>query len=103
MILQSIKLQSTIIHEIDVVGLTSSETLIVGECTFTQASLGYDAFATLQDHVEERRWMPEDGGDRVETYALFSRSGFTTAVEEAAEERDDLKLFSAGDVVEALT
>jgi len=101
--LQSIILQSTIIHEIDVVGITTGETLIVGECTFTQAPLGYDAFSTLQNHVEELRWMPEDGGDRVETYALFSRGGFTTAVEEAADERDDLKLFSARDVVEALT
>lgn len=90
-------------HEIDVVGLTTGETLIVGECKFTQAPLGYDAFATLRDHVEELRWTPEGGGDRVETYALFSQSGFTTAVEEAAEERDDLKLFSAGDVVDALT
>ncbi|WEL18725.1 AAA superfamily ATPase fused to HTH and RecB nuclease domains [Halorhabdus sp. SVX81] len=81
----------------------TGETLIVGECTFMQAPLGYDPFATLRDHVEELRWTPEDGGDRVETYALFSRSGFTTAVEEAAEERDDLKLFSAGDVVDALT
>lgn len=53
--------------------------------------------------LEELRWTPEDGGDRVETYALFSRSGFTLAVEEAAEERDDLKLFSAEDVVEALS
>jgi len=90
-------------HEIDVVGITTGETLIVGECKFTQAPLGYEAFATLQDHVEELRWTPEDGGDRTETYALFSRSGFTSAVEEAAEERDDIKLFSAEDVVEALT
>ncbi|WP_211194941.1 hypothetical protein [Halorhabdus amylolytica] len=84
-------------------GITTGQTLIVGECKFTQTPLGYDAFSKLQDHVEELRWTPEDGGDRVETYALFSRSGFTTAVEEAAEERDDLKLFSAGDVVEALS
>jgi len=63
MILQSIKLQSTIIHEFDVVGLTTGETLIVGECKFTQPPLGYDAFAKLQDHVEELRWTPEDGGD----------------------------------------
>ncbi|WP_229770468.1 hypothetical protein [Halorhabdus sp. CBA1104] len=71
-----------------------------------QAHVGsarYDAFSTLQDHVEELRWTPEDGSDRVETYALFSRSGFTSTVEAAADERDDLKLFSSEDVVEALT
>ncbi|WP_199268316.1 hypothetical protein [Halorhabdus sp. CUG00001] len=84
-------------------GLTTGETLIAGECKFTQAPLGYDAFSKLQNHVEELRWTPKDGGNRVETYALLSRSGFMSAVEEAAAERDDLKLFSAEDVVEVLT
>lgn len=90
-------------HEIDVVGITTGETLIVGVCKFTQAPLGYDAFSKLQDHVAELRWTPEDAHVRDETYALFSRSGFTSAVEEAAAGRDDLDVFTAEDVVEALT
>lgn len=89
-------------HEIDVVGLTTGETLLVGECKFQQSPLGYDAFSTLRNHADELRWTPDDGSDRVEQYALFSRSGFKSSVEEAAEERDDLRLFTVEDVVDAL-
>ncbi|QSG16315.1 ATP-binding protein [Halapricum desulfuricans] len=90
-------------HEIDVVGLTAGETLIVGECKFQQAPLGYDALSNLQDHADELRWSPQDGGDRVVEYALFSRSGFNPSVEEAAAQRDDLRLFTVSDVVQALS
>lgn len=89
-------------REVDVVGLTTGETLIVGECKFQQAPLGYDAFSKLRDHVDELRWTPDGGRDRVERYALFSRNGFTQSVEEAADERDDLSLFTVDDVVDAL-
>jgi len=90
-------------HEIDVVGLTTDETLIVGECKFRNSPLGYDALSKLQGHVDELRWTPTDGSDRSEEYALFSRSGFKPSVEEAAAERDDLRLFTVEDVVEALS
>lgn len=89
-------------HEIDVVGLTTGDTLIAGECKFQQSTLGYDAFSKLQDHLDELRWSPSGGGERVEQYALFSRSGFTSSVEEAAAERDDLRLFTVEDIVDAL-
>jgi hypothetical protein len=89
-------------HEVDVVGLTTGDTLIVGECKFQQAPLGYDALSNLERHVEELRWTPEDGGSRVETYALFSRSGFKQSVVEAASEREDLRLFTVDDVAGAL-
>ena len=90
-------------HEIDVVGLTTSETLIVGECKFQQSPLGYGALSNLHGHADELRWSPQDGSDRVVEYALFSRSGFKPSVEEAADERDDLRLFTVTDVVTALT
>lgn len=90
-------------HEIDVVGLTTGETLLVGESKFQRSPLGFDAFATLQDHAEELRWTPSDGSKRAEKYALFSRSGFTSSVKEAAAGRSDLQLFTVEDVVNALT
>lgn len=89
-------------HEIDVVDLTTGETLIAGECKFQGSPLGYDALSKLQDHVDELRWTPEGGEDRTHEYALFSRSGFKPSVQEAAEEREDLRLFTVEDVVEAL-
>jgi len=88
-------------HEIDVVGLTAGETLIAGECKFQRSPLGYDAFSKLQGHVDELRWSP-DGGETDEHYALFSRSGFKPSVEDAAAERDDLRLFTVDEVVEAM-
>jgi len=90
-------------HEIDVVGLTASETLLVGECKFQHSPLGHDALSTLQNHANELRWSPRDGSDRVLEYALFSRNGFTESVESAADHRDDLRLFTSTDVVQALT
>ncbi|MFC3960220.1 ATP-binding protein [Halovivax cerinus] len=90
-------------HEIDVVGFTTDGTLIAGECKFRESTLGYDAFSKLRDHVDELRWTPRDGSDRTETYALFSKSGFSNAVEEVAEERSDLRLFSIDDVVSAVS
>jgi AAA+ ATPase superfamily predicted ATPase len=89
-------------HEIDVVGLTASDTLLVGECKFQQSPLGYDALSTLEDHTAELRWQPDDGGDRVVKYGLFSRNGFTQAVTNAANERADLQLFTVTDVINLL-
>ncbi|MFC4407944.1 ATP-binding protein [Haloarchaeobius iranensis] len=88
-------------HEVDVVGLTAGDTLVVGECKFQQSPLGYDALSKLQDHVEELRWTPEDGSSRAEQYALFSRNGFKPSVEEEAADRDDLRLFTVADVVDS--
>lgn len=89
-------------HEVDVVGLTTGSTLIAGECKFQTSPVGYDTLATLEGHVEELRWTPADGGERICEYALFSRSGFTDAVETARADRDDLRLFNCADVVGAL-
>ncbi len=89
-------------HEIDVVGLTAGDTILVGECKFQQSPLGYDAFAKLQEHAEELRWTPQGGGERVTKYLLFSRSGFTPAVKEVASEREVVDLFTVEDAVGAL-
>ncbi len=89
-------------HEIDVVGLTTRSTLIAGECKFQTSPVGYETLGMLEGHVEELRWSPADGGERRCEYALFSRSGFTDAVEAAREDRDDLRLFNCADVVDAL-
>ncbi len=89
-------------HEIDVVGFTTGNTLIVGECKFTNSPTGYDALSQLEEHVKELRWKPKSGEERKNEYALFSRSGFTPSVKEEAEDRADLRLFTVDDVVDAL-
>ncbi|MCD2200745.1 ATP-binding protein [Halobacterium sp. KA-4] len=90
-------------HEIDVVGLTAGETLLVGEAKFQQSPLGYDALSNLEDHAAELRWSPQNGSDRVIEYALFSRNGFKPSVKEAATQRDNLTLYTTTDIVNALT
>lgn len=89
--------------EIDIVAPTSEETLLVGEAKFRGEALGYDVLTQLETEVPMVDWNPDDGDEPEYEYALFSRSGFTSAVEEAASERDDLHLFTVDDVVELLT
>jgi len=89
-------------HEIDVVGLTDRATVVVGECKFQAGPLGYDTFSQLQSDIEELQWTPATGTDRRYEFALFSKSGFTRSVEDAADDREDLRLFTVEDVVDVL-
>ena len=89
-------------HEIDVVGLTDEETLVVGECKYQESAADYSALSSLETHVEELRWSPTGGGERTVEYALFSRSGFTDAIHNAASDRENLRLYTTDDVVSAL-
>ena len=90
-------------HEVDVVGLTDEDVLITGECKYRALPTDVGALLSLEAHVEELRWTPDGGGDRTCEYALFSRSGFTDAVRDAAAERSDFRLYSLADVVDVLT
>ena len=89
-------------REIDVVAPTDGSTLIAGEAKFTDTPLGYDVLANLEDDVERIDWTPTGGGEPAYEFALFSRSGFKSSVEEAADERDDLRLFDLSDTVAVL-
>ncbi|SNR68920.1 hypothetical protein SAMN06266787_1116 [Halorubrum ezzemoulense] len=89
-------------REIDVVAPTDESTLIAGEAKFTSTPLGYDVLSDLEDDVEHVDWTPTGGGEPTYEFALFSRSGFNPSVEEAADERDDLRLFDLSDVVAVL-
>jgi AAA+ ATPase superfamily predicted ATPase len=90
-------------HEVDVVGLTDEDVLIAGECKYQTSPANFSVLSSLEDHVEELRWRPDSGSDRTCEYALFSRNGFTDAVQDAAAERSNLRLYSLADVVDVLT
>ncbi len=62
----------------------------------------YDVLADLEDDVEQIDWTPTGGGEPTYEYALFSHAGFRSSVEEAADARDDLRLFDLSDVVAVL-
>jgi hypothetical protein len=89
-------------REVDIVAPTDGETLIAGEAKFTSSSLGYDVLSDLEDDVKHIDWTPSGGGEPTYEFALFSRSGFKRSVEEAADERDDLRLFDLSDIVTIL-
>jgi AAA+ ATPase superfamily predicted ATPase len=90
-------------HEIDIVGPTNSETLVVGEVKFQQQPMGYDVFAQLQNEAPQIDWTPDGGTEPTYEYALFSRSGFASSLEEASDERDDLHLYPVEKVVDILS
>jgi AAA+ ATPase superfamily predicted ATPase len=90
-------------REIDVVGITDGQTLLAGEAKFTNQPVGYDVLAQLEEDARHVEWSPEGGKDPTYTYALFARNGFKRSVREAAEERNDLRLFSIEDTLAVLT
>ena len=81
---------------------TDESTLIAGEVKFTNTPLGYDVLGALEADVKYVDWTPAGGGEPTYEFALFSRSGFKSSVEEAADERDDLRLFDLSDIVSIL-
>jgi len=58
--------------------------------------------SSLEDDVKHIDWTPTGGSEPTYEFALFSRSGFKRSVEEAADERDDLRLVELSDVVAVL-
>lgn len=88
-------------HEVDVVGFTTDGTMVVGECKFTTAPLDYSALASLETHAEEIRWSPETDEGVSTEYALFTRNGATQSVRETVAKREDVQLFTLGDVTHA--
>ncbi|MEZ3118082.1 ATP-binding protein [Halobaculum sp. MBLA0147] len=88
-------------QEVDVIGLTAGDTVVAGECKFTSQPMGYDVLSDLETDVEDIRWTPQGGADVDHEFCLFTRSGFSRSLIEAAAERDDLRLFSIEDIVAA--
>lgn len=84
--------------EVDVAGLNEqTETLLLGECKWTTDSVGTSLLEDLESTESAVCWR---GDDRAVRYALFSKSGFTTALETRAEERSDIHLFRPPDILE---
>lgn len=88
--------------ELDVVGLTEAGTLLAGECKFTNTPVGQSVLENLEETAEQVRWNPPDVQEVTTEYHLFSRSGYTDAVESEADGRDDLFLHTIPDVLQAI-
>jgi hypothetical protein len=84
--------------EVDVVGLDEeTETLLLGECKWTATPVSSEVLSSLESLEPAVRWR---GENRSVVYALFAKHGFDPDVEEAAAARDDLLLFTPGDLLD---
>lgn len=83
-------------HELDVLGLTD-QGLVAGECKFTSSPVSEGVLADLERTTEQVQWSQKPA-DADTQYVLFSRSGYTTDVENQARSRDDLSLFTVADL-----
>jgi len=89
-------------REIDIVAPTEGSTLIAGEAKFTATPMGYDVLAGLENDVEHVDWTPSGGAEPTYEFVLCSRAGFTRSLKNAADERDDLRLFELSEIVATL-
>lgn len=89
--------------ELDVVGLDHTGRIIGGESKFTASPMHPGHLDDVETRTERIEWTPPNEPDVTRQYCLFSQSGFTDALEETAQTRDDVQLFSVADVVTALT
>jgi hypothetical protein len=76
--------------------LIGSEDILVAECKWTGRAVGADIFHDLQRKADLVR---REIGDKRISYALCARSGFTPQLQEMAEQRDDLLLFSLEEMI----
>lgn len=87
--------------ELDVVAIDEEENeILLGECKWTGNPVGADVLEDLRETSQKVRWRD---GNRKEKYAIFSRSGFTEAVEEAADGSADLLLYDLAELESALS
>lgn len=79
-------------EEIDIVAFSEKdERLLLGECKWTSSPVGESLLSDLEGKAPSVRWR---GSNRTEYFVLFSRNGFTETLQETAQERDDLFLYS---------
>ncbi|WP_336364915.1 ATP-binding protein [Halalkalicoccus salilacus] len=86
-------------HELDVVGLGSDGTLVVGECKYTTRQMTEGDLADLERTARKVQWTPDTGKEPTCHYCCFCRSGFSDDLRSAAAERDDLSLFTPSDIL----
>jgi hypothetical protein len=89
--------------ELDVVGLDHTGRIIGGESKFTASPMHPGHLDDVETRTERIERTPPNESEVLREYCLFSRAGFTDALEKTARHRDDVHLFSVADIVTALT
>jgi len=86
-------------HEIDVVGLASDGTLVAGECKYTTREMTEGDLADLERSAAQVEWTPSNGETPEYHYCCFCRSGFSEGLQQVADTRDDVSLFTPAEIV----
>lgn len=87
-------------HELDVVGLASDGTLVAGECKYTTREMTEGDLADLERSAAQVEWTPTNGTDVNYHYCCFCQSGFSDGLQQVADERDNVSLFTPVDIIE---
>jgi len=82
---------------------TSSEKIVVGEVKFQKKAMDYSILAQLERESDLIHWKPTGGGEIEYEYVLFSRNGFTRSLQDAGDEREDIRLYDVDQVVSLLS
>lgn len=90
-------------HELDVVGLATDGTVVVGECKYTSRTMHEGDLAALEETASVLEWTPPDGSTIDHHYCCFCRSGFSEGLQQAAAARSDVSLFTPGDLLAEAT
>jgi len=90
-------------HEIDIVAPTSSEKIVVGEVKFQKKAMDYSILAQLERESDLIHRKPTGGGEIEYEYVLFGRNGFTRSLQDAGDEREDIRLYDVDQVVSLLS
>jgi AAA+ ATPase superfamily predicted ATPase len=82
--------------EVDVVAISEVEkAVLLGECKWSSRQVGVNIMADLKNRAEK---LMQSGRWKHVYYALFSKTGFTSAMEEMAE-KEQIRLFIPGQMV----
>ncbi len=86
-------------YDIPIAGRLSDRSLLFGACEWHTRKLGQSGADYLMQQVGRTEFAPELTGNRPSWYVLFSRSGFTSDVEDHARQLGTLKLVTSADIV----
>jgi hypothetical protein len=79
-------------NEIDLIGVSSYNEIIFGECKWSDNQVGLSVLRELQQKSKEVKWGSQN---RKEFFILFSKSGFTEELVQLQKVEDNLFLVSA--------
>lgn len=87
-------------HELDVLGLATDGTLVAGECKYTTREMTEGDLADLERSAAHVEWTPSNESAVDYHYCCFCRSGFSDGLQQVADERDDVSLFTPTEIVD---